>query len=971
MNHHLFEQVVISAALLCQIVAFFVTIRLWRIYSKQRAWIFLAVGLILSSGYTLHILARPLTPSIWSVFRSELFSSLLILVALSMIDPLVKQLQYQLKQSKVEIRQLSGSLKLRNMDLEKAELEQARLQETVNKERSRFSEIISVQNEIATADLDFHSIMSVIVERAEKITKASGAVIELVEGDETVYHTASGRAAPHIGFRKPLATSFSGLSVRLGKIMRADDAEQDSRVDLEECARSLIVVPLFHEGGVMGVLQVISTEPYAFDDFDMHVLRMIAGLIAAAMSHTFDYEAKQALLAERTAALEALQESEQRFKGAFEQSATGMALVEPGGRIVQANDALCAMLGYDKDEILTVNRRKLVFHEDAETELECERMALAGQSVTYQSEIRYLHKNGQHVWALQNDSLVRDSDGEPLHFVSQIRDITLRKKQEQELQEAKITAEAATRAKSEFLANMSHEIRTPMNGIIGMTDLALDTSLSDEQREYLGMVKSSAYALLTIINDILDFSKIEAGRMDLEPITFQIRDSLADALAAHGIKAREKGIELALDIDSSVPQYLLGDPGRLRQIIVNLTGNALKFTEKGEVVVSANMEETKGDDVTIHFCVRDTGIGIPKDRQKLIFEAFAQADASTTRRYGGTGLGLTISTQLVKLMNGKMWVESEPGQGSAFHFTAVLSRSVAIPAAKSEPRNVSLKGVRVLVVDDNATNRRILGDMLRNWEMTPVLASGSGEALEILENSSEPFALGLLDGMMPEMDGFDLAAEIKRREKLKSIPLMILSSGDRKEDSDRCKTLGLAAYLTKPLKQSTVYNHIVSVLCERDESAKAGDKKVDSIIAPSQSYRILLAEDNLVNQRLAIRLLEKRGHAVTLASNGQQAVDLALSENFDLILMDVQMPILDGFEATNAIRMAEKRTGEHTPIIAMTAHAMKGDKERCLEAGMDGYAAKPLQIQKLMEEIETLNIEARPADSDGELPKAA
>jgi PAS domain S-box-containing protein len=897
----------------------------------------------------------------------ELVVAAVICSGIVLVNPMLEQFQNQIQQAKVDLRHLSTSLKLRNMDLEKSEIEANRLSTTLTEERSRFSAIIVLQNEIATAELDFNSVMDLIVRRAQEITKAEGAVIELVDGDETVYRTAAGRISSHLGYRAKLSNSFSGLAVQERKVMRADDAEADQRIDIEECrkigARSMIVAPLLHEGNGMGVLKVISTEPYAFGDYDMHVLSVVAGLIAATMSHTYDYELKQALLTERTEALEALQESEQRFKGAFEYSATGMALVEPGGRIVQTNAALCQMLGYTDEELKAVNRRDLVFYEDFDDELECENMALAGTSAVYQGEIRYMHKSGRHVWVMQNDSLVRDAEGNPYHFVSQLRDITYRKQQDREIREAKIAAEAATKAKSEFLANMSHEIRTPMNGIIGMTELALDTPLNAEQKEYLGMVKSSADALLTLINDILDFSKVEAGRLDLESIPFNIGDTLADAMTALSIRARAKGLELALDIDHNVPINMVGDPGRLRQIIMNLAGNALKFTDKGEIVAKVELESSADDTAMVHFSIKDTGIGIPKDRQALIFEAFTQADSSTTRRYGGTGLGLAITTQLVNLMHGRIWVESEYGQGSTFHFTAQLGIATVAPAEKLELKAIPLNGTRVLVVDDNNTNRRILGDMLKNWGMTPVLAEGSREALKILEEAKEPFTIGLLDGMMPEMDGFDLAEEIIHKFGKSAITLMILSSGDRKEDSDRCKALGLAAYLTKPLKQSTVYNSIVSALSEKQNQSdtQKTSSKNDDIKISFKSYDILLAEDNTVNQRLAIRLLEKRGHKVSVAGTGREAVSFYSSHDYDMVLMDVQMPEMDGLEATAVIRNLEKSSSKHIPIIAMTAHAMKGDRERCIESGMDGYVAKPLQIQLLLDEIERV-VSSAPLD---------
>ena len=677
------------------------------------------------------------------------------------------------------------------------------------------------------------------------------------------------------------------------------------------------------------------------------------------------------LVREREASRRAL--DDQKF--ALDQHAI-VSITDVDGNITYANDSFCQISLFPREMLLGQNHRVInsgnhprAFFENLWETITTGRV--------WRGEICNKKRSGDFYWVDATIVPMLDEDGKTKQYIAIRTDITARKEAEIAIIQAKDAAEQATRVKGDFLANMSHEIRTPMNGIIGMTELALDTDLTQEQREYLSMVKSSANSLLQIINDILDFSKIEAGRMDIEKIEFSIEQMLSNTMKPLALRAHEKNLELLLNVAADVPEKVIGDPGRLRQVIVNLLGNAIKFTAAGEIEVAVTRVDAATPEATsdaspaqLRFSVRDTGIGIPEDKFTAIFDSFSQADSTTTRQYGGTGLGLTISAHLVTLMGGHIGLESELGKGCTFYFT------LAMPVVATDPlatyhNTGRIAGMRVLIADDNETNRSLLLEVLKNWKMNATaVASGEAALLELdrAARAGETYELALLDVRMPGIDGFELADALKRHPEHECPTIMMLTSEGQRGDAARCRELGVASYLMKPVSQSELLDAIMTGLgAPMKQNAPLITRHF--LRETRRKLHLLLAEDNAINQVLAVRLLEKLGHHVTIANNGAEAVQRWQTGSFDAILMDIDMPVMNGHEATRQIREQEKASGQHILIVAMTAHAMAGAREDCLQHGMDDYVAKPIDSNALWLALDVL---AQRGDSqDMRVPAAA
>ena len=668
-------------------------------------------------------------------------------------------------------------------------------------------------------------------------------------------------------------------------------------------------------------------------------------------------------IAPATGAYQPTQESEFFFQTVVAGTSDAVYVKNKDGHYLMANPAYLKDFGRPWDELNGRTASQVFGAEDGEPISTLERQVMeSGNSQVVEETVRSIAQT-----YFSNVSPYFRQDGAVAGIIGISRNITERKQAERDqaelvvqLERARVQAEAASKAKSSFLANMSHEIRTPMNGIMGMSDLILDTDLSDEQRDYANTIKFSADSLLNVINDILDFSKIEAGKLDLEEMVFSPEELMGETMKVLAFRAHEKNLELVYDLADDVPATLFGDPFRLRQVLTNLVGNAVKFTERGEVSITVQQEQLKEDCVTLHFLVRDTGVGISEDRLASIFQEFTQADNSTTRKFGGTGLGLTISERIVGLMGGRIWVDSSPGLGSTFHFTAVCKIGGAKPMSDDASPEL-LRNISALIVDDNGTNRKVLDRILRTWSMHPTSAADGVNALCEMESAcakNTPFKLVIIDGHMPEMDGFELAARIRQDPRMVGSMVMMLTSSEQRGDADRCRQLGISAYLIKPIRRQDLLKSILHALGADDT------KKLPLANGPSRTpgaaLRILLAEDNQVNQRLAVQMLEKEGHTVSTVANGVEAVEASQTFDFDLILMDIQMPEMDGLEATARIRALQQLGGKYVPIVAMTAHAMQADRERCLRSGMDDYITKPINRKNLIELVAQFGAQGHP-----------
>jgi len=667
----------------------------------------------------------------------------------------------------------------------------------------------------------------------------------------------------------------------------------------------------------------------------------------------FMYGAYQNITRQKLAEDE-LQKTEKEFRNTFELAAVGIAHVGLDGTWQKVNQRLCEIVGYTEEELLKLTFQEITHSDDLDADMNLIQQIIEKEIPSYSKDKRYLHKDGSAVWINVTVALVCDEAGEPVHFISVIEDISRRKEMEKELKMAKNTADAANQAKSDFLANMSHEIRTPMNAIIGMSHLALQTKLDRKQRNYVQKVHRSAESLLGIINDILDFSKIEAGKLEIEHIDFRLEDVFDNLANLVGLKVEEKGLELMFDVPADLHTALIGDPLRLGQILINLGNNAVKFTEQGEIIIGTKLLETTDKRAKLQFYVRDSGIGMTVEQTEKLFRSFSQADASTTRKYGGTGLGLAISKNLTEMMGGDIWVESEPEKGSVFNFTAWFDLQEG--ELQSERANTSVLGsLKVLVVDDNASAREILTSMLTSFGFHVDQAASGTAAIDLLQavQNSDPYQLIIMDWKMSEMDGVETTRVIQSGSALKEVPTVIMVTAfGREEARQAASDVRISNFLTKPVTPSTLLDGIMLTMGHevKDVTRTASRlSETETAISFLRGAKVLLVEDNEINQELALELLTSNGMSVEVVNNGQEAVDLLQEESFDGVLMDCQMPVMDGYEATRLLRQQDRY--KTLPILAMTANAMAGDREKVIAAGMNDHIAKPINVNDMFSKM--------------------
>ena len=847
-------------------------------------------------------------------------------------------------------------------------------------------EVTRIVTEQARRTVGAHQASTALVERRHW----EGAIVECSFSEQV-----DARGVASVGPQSPkllAAVCGTNSSVRLSQEQiqanprwQAELKPRGDRLPL----RGWLAVPLIGgDGRNLGLIQLSDKYRGDFNREDQAALEQFAQTASVALELCQAYESLERRVRRRTTELEQVNdalrqqvaERESAEQAVRHQEAVYRSLVESlplnvfrkdlEGRVVEGNKRYCDTLGMPLAALIGKTDNDLFPAELAKKYRDDDAKVIRTGEVLQDTE-EHVKPDGRRIYVEVLKSPVRNANGRIVGVQGMFWDVTDRVRAEHRLQAAKAAADAANRAKSQFLANMSHEIRTPLGGLIGMTDLLLETPLTDRQREFVAMARQSGESLLMVINDILDFSKIEAGKFELHPVAFDVRECAGDTMKMLALKAHQKGLELACHVHPDVPQNVRGDSARLRQVVMNLVGNAVKFTDQGEVVLDVKVGDSddergngrpEGDGhVELEFSVRDTGIGIPEGKLEDIFEAFLQADATTTRKYGGTGLGLSISHRLVELMDGRIWVESRPDRGSTFHFTAQFETVPASATALPSVSAAGLSGLHVLVVDDHETNRQILCEMLDSWSMRPTAASDAKEAMDQLLQAGakgEPIQVVLTDCQMPDVDGFELAGQIRAEAALdRTTVIIMLSSADRTGDLERCASLGIDSYLVKPVKQSELFDAIVEAI---DGRRKPGVSADDDLTAAAglpgpdlPPLRILVAEDSLINQRLLVGLLENRGHRVVVVDNGQKAVDAVTRETFDVALMDIQMPEMDGLEATRRIRAWQRDAAEspRLPIVAITAHAMQGDRARCIEAGMDAYVTKPIRAERLFDTI--------------------